>query len=72
MPEQPSRASDRFLRPSQVEERYPLRAQTLASWRVKGIGPPYVRVGRMIVYPIEAIESWLAVNTVHPSAGEKS
>lgn len=72
MTEPPSRVSDRFLRPSQVEERYPLRAQTLAAWRLKGIGPAYVRVGRMIIYPVASIEHWIATNTVTPQKGEPS
>lgn len=36
-----------------------IATQTLANWRSVGRGPRYVRVGRVIRYRIQDIESWL-------------
>lgn len=33
--------------------------KALANWRARGIGPTFVRVGRLIRYREEDIEAWL-------------
>ena len=42
--------------------------ETLASWRCKGRGPEYVKVGRAVFYRRAAISAWLAQQIVRPSA----
>jgi predicted DNA-binding transcriptional regulator AlpA len=42
--------------------------QTLASWRCKGRGPEYIKIGRSVYYRRSAISSWLAQQIVRPSA----
>lgn len=37
-----------------------LSARTLAEWRRKGVGPEWLRAGRKILYPAEAIHRWIA------------
>lgn len=32
---------------------------TLANWRAAGKGPPFVRVGRKVMYRMESLEDWL-------------
>jgi hypothetical protein len=32
---------------------------TLAQWRHRGDGPPYVRMGRKIAYRVESLDAWL-------------
>lgn len=32
--------------------------QTLAHWRNKRIGPPYLKFGRRVLYPVAAVEDW--------------
>jgi hypothetical protein len=49
-----------YLRPKQAAERYNIDDGTLANWRVKDIGPPYVKHGGIILYPTEDFERWLA------------
>lgn len=34
-------------------------AQTLAVWRMKGIGPRYIRMGRQVRYRWDDVETWL-------------
>jgi predicted DNA-binding transcriptional regulator AlpA len=36
---------------------------TLAKWRTRGEGPPFVRVGRLIRYDRAAIDRWVASQT---------
>jgi hypothetical protein len=42
---------------------------TLANWRTKGEGPPYVRVGGMVRYPYKWLRTWLIENSVCPKGG---
>lgn len=41
-----------------------LSSRTLQAWRSKGLGPPYVRVGRAIRYRWDDIAAWLDSRTV--------
>jgi hypothetical protein len=43
---------------------------TLATWRSKGLGPVYVKVGRTIRYPRAAIRNHLAAGLITPSPAE--
>lgn len=52
------------LRESQLARRINLAKVTLRGWRREGKGPRYVRVGRTILYPLEAVQSWLEANKV--------
>lgn len=36
-----------------------IAVRTLANWRVRGIGPSYVRVGTRIAYLVEDLDAWL-------------
>lgn len=39
---------------------------TLATWRVRRAGPPFVRVGRSIRYDAHALNKWVEANSVQP------
>ncbi len=39
-----------------------LSMNTLSYWRLKGVGPQFLRVGRYVRYRPEDIESWLEDN----------
>lgn len=41
----------------------PLSLRTLASWRKAGTGPAFVRVGRNIRYPLDALQAFIAART---------
>lgn len=32
--------------------------KTLANWRVKGCGPAFVKVGKAVLYPVQAVEKF--------------
>jgi hypothetical protein len=55
-----------FLTAEEVVERYrgQLTAGTLANWRVKRIGPDFVKIGKAVLYPLAALEAWDAQNRV--------
>ena len=40
--------------------------RTLQAWRMKGCGPPFVRVGRAIRYRQSALDAWINANTQSP------
>ena len=43
-----------------------VKALTLAMWRHKRKGPPFVKVGRSVFYKAAAIERWLSEQSVIP------
>lgn len=44
-----------FLTGKELAIRWRLNNQTLANWRHAGKGPPYIRVGARVLYPMEGI-----------------
>lgn len=50
----------------------PISASTLAHWRVAGIGPAFVRVGRAIRYRRSDLDSWLAAQTRAPESAHST
>ena len=55
-----------FLTADEVVDRYrgQLTARTLANWRMKRIGPDFVKIGKAVLYPLSALEAWDAQNRV--------
>ena len=50
---------DSLITAETLAARLRVRSTTLAEWRVKGYGPPFIRVGRTPLYRPEAVDSWL-------------
>ena len=40
-----------------------VKATTLATWRSRRLGPPYVKVGGRVLYPLRALEEYERRNT---------
>jgi hypothetical protein len=59
-------AEDRYLTPDEVAKRYRglISVGTLANWRAMRIGPAYVKIGKAVLYAIEALDAWDRSNTV--------
>lgn len=53
---------DRFLTVDELCIRYKgkLTEKALANMRSAGKGPPYIKVGRKILYPMDALRTWEA------------
>lgn len=51
--------SDKLL-PEELVERWrqTISPATLASWRCRGLGPRYVKVGGRVLYPIAEVEAY--------------
>ncbi len=62
----------RMLTSEQAAKYLGTNTHTLSSWRYKGEGPTYVRMGggmRGIVrYPLDALEDWIKAHTITPGA----
>ena len=42
--------------------------RTIARWRALGEGPPVVKLGREILYPIAGVQTWLESKQVEQAA----
>jgi hypothetical protein len=42
---------------------------TLANWRWRGVGPPYLKVGKHVRYDPDQLEAWVAQQSRGGSAG---
>lgn len=58
--------SDKFLTAEEVVARYRQQFSegTLRNWRAMRIGPPFVKVGKSVLYPVEGLNAWDRMNTV--------
>lgn len=57
-------ADSKYLDEKQLCSELSISSVTATKWRGKAEGPPFVRVGRLIRYPREAFNAWLASRTV--------
>ncbi len=55
-----------FLTAEEVSERYrgEISVGTLRNWRAMRIGPGFVKIGKAVLYPIGALETWDEKNLV--------
>ena len=44
-------------------DRLGFSVRTLQQWRVKGEGPPYLKIGPSVRYNPEAVDAWLNAHT---------
>lgn len=48
-----------YVGPDELCRQLGKTSRTLARWHERGIGPPRVRVGRLILYKVEDLRAWL-------------
>lgn len=60
--------SEQYYRPSADELRQIAAVQTLAAWRHKKIGPPYILSGSRVLYKGADLIAWLNANRVNTQA----
>jgi hypothetical protein len=53
-------AHKNYSRPPRVSEKLDVTLGTLANWRTKRVGPPFYRVGGLILYDDDEIDQWVA------------
>ena len=47
-----------YLTSKELATRWRLSNQTLANWRHAGKGPPFIRVGARVLYPVDGINDF--------------
>lgn len=57
---------DGYLTSERLAEHLGVHPSTLVKWRMARSGPPYVRVGKRILYSQNSIENWLKANEQQP------
>jgi hypothetical protein len=55
-----------YLTPEEVSERYrgEVTIGTLRNWRAMRIGPPFVKIGKAVLYPVGELDAWDKKNLV--------
>ena len=48
-----------YLRPAQIGEIMGWSLNTLANYRSRGEGPPYVKVRNRVLYPLSELDRWI-------------
>ena len=46
------------LTTKELAARLRMSSESLAHWRIKGIGPRYIKLGRKILYPLAEVEAF--------------
>ncbi len=56
----------KFLTAEEVSERYRghVTVGTLRNWRAMRIGPPFVKIGKAVLYPVDELDKWDRQNMV--------
>jgi hypothetical protein len=56
----------KFLTTEEVSERYRgiVTVGTLENWRAMRIGPPFVKIGKAVLYPVSELDAWDRGNLV--------
>jgi hypothetical protein len=59
-------ADNKFLTAEEVSERYrgEISVGTLRNWRSMRLGPPFVKIGKAVLYPVSELDAWDQKNTV--------
>jgi predicted DNA-binding transcriptional regulator AlpA len=58
----------RMLREAEVSKILNVSQWTLQDWRRNHTGPPYVKLGKAVRYPLGALRLWVANQTIEPNA----
>ena len=45
-----------------------VKPQTMSSWRYRGVGPSYVRIGKLIFYKPSQLREYIEARVVRPMA----
>jgi hypothetical protein len=63
-----------FLTAEEVSDRHrgEITVGTLRNWRAMQIGPPFVKIGKAVLYPSSELDAWDKKNTVSCRASRRS
>lgn len=59
-------SNTKYLTADEVVERYrnEVSAGTLRNWRAQRVGPPYIKIGKSVLYPVQSLDEWDEKNLV--------
>jgi hypothetical protein len=57
-----------YITVQELEIRAKISSRTLRNWRNRRIGPPFIKVGKQILYKWADIEAWLNAHQVQTIA----
>ena len=57
----------RFFSNNEAAEYIGTHPTTMPTWRNRGKGPAFIRLGRKIAYALEDLDAWLAANRTEPA-----
>lgn len=66
----PGPAEERFLSTSDLARRWGVSVRTLEGWRLRRLGPPFVRLNRLIVYRLSDILAFEQAGRTDPRASD--
>lgn len=55
--------ASKLLDTNQLAEQLLNKSNTIEGWRIKGVGPRYIKIGRLVRYRLEDVELWLEAQT---------
>jgi len=63
----------KYLTAEEVSERYrrSVSVGTLRNWRAMRVGPPFIKIGKAVLYPIDELEAWDQKNMVTCRASKR-
>jgi hypothetical protein len=66
-------SENRFLTAEEVSERYrgQITVGTLRNWRAMRFGPPFVKIGKAVLYPTSELDAWDQKNMVTCRASKR-
>jgi hypothetical protein len=67
-----AQAQSKYLSAAEVVQRWggAVTTGTLANWRTQGKGPPFVKLGSKVRYPVAPLEAWEAEHMVVNAAND--
>lgn len=57
-----------FYNSKELAHKYGLSENTPAQWRVAGVGPKFLKFGKIVLYPIVEVETWERENIIGSTA----
>lgn len=61
-------SSDAYLRANEAAQYMKISGGTLAEWRVKGFGPRYSKIGRVVVYRRVDLDAYVEAGLVRSTS----
>ena len=56
-----------YLTPKEAADLLRTTKAALAVRRSRDSGPPYIKEGNRVLYPLDALTAYLVANTIHPT-----